>query len=754
MAENQVKYYVRIDDKYVEADMKKSEDKITGKQTIIANTAKKTGESIAGAHEVSSNKAGGFWAAAATKMSGSLGIPASAAAVSAAAIGAAFAGVAIASGKLGSAFENSMAKASTLIDTSAVDIDGVGDKILALSDKSGIAADALGNTMYNALSAGVQMGKDGADMMAFLEKNTRIAKAGVTDVDTATIATAKVLNAYKMSVQDTDKVHKILMQTQNKGITTVGELSASLAQVTPTAAAMNVSFEQVGAALATMTTQGTPTAQATTQLNSLFAELGKQGTNAQKALLSATEGTKYAAMGFQDMMAAGVPLNEILDLMGISADTSDQSLIDMFGSLEAGKAALAMSGKNSQQFTENLTAMSVETDVVGKAFDEVSSTISEKLAKIMNVLKNVLIELFLAVEPLISLLLDIFVPVLTVVAQSIGLVFKAFREVVDFVLEGVSAAFAQLPEAWQSVCDWFTESLPALSEFFAGIWQGICDFFIGIWNSISEANQTFLLALLESFTEILTNISTFFTAIWQDMCDWFRDAMNNISTTFTSVWNGIKSFAQFIWDSMGAVLSGAISGYIAAFHGFLSSVQSIWDNIKSVFDGVISFIRGVFTGNWTAAWNGIKQIFSGIVNSFVSIFRAPINGMIDLINGFLSGLNSIKIPDWVPGVGGKGFHVSLIPRLEKGLDFVPEDYFPAYLDYGERVLTKEENHIFNALGGFKGIETALTGASSAPQHIEYHITDDHSTKIDQPITFENPMQAPDEIARALRLSAR
>ena len=40
--------------------------------------------------------------------------------------------------------------------------------------------------------------------------------------------------------------------------------------------------------------------------------------------------------------------------------------------------------------------------------------------------------------------------------------------------------------------------------------------------------------------------------------------------------------------------------------------------------------------------------------------------MITLINGFIGGLNNIKIPKWVPGIGGKGFHIGKIPYLEGG----------------------------------------------------------------------------------------
>ena len=81
-------------------------------------------------------------------------------------------------------------------------------------------------------------------------------------------------------------------------------------------------------------------------------------------------------------------------------------------------------------------------------------------------------------------------------------------------------------------------------------------------------------------------------------------------------------------------------------------------------------------------------------------------------------MNKIKIPDWVPGVGGKGFNIPTIPRLKTGIDFVPGDYFPAYLDYGERVLTQQENLRFNALGGLAGMETALgQGGYDAGQKI-------------------------------------
>ena len=326
------------------------------------------------------------------------------------AIGAAFVAAGAAAFKFGTDFESAVAKASTLFGDVAVDTENLQSKLLELSDASGVAAADLGNTLYNALSAGIPVTEDMGSALAFLEANTRLAKAGFTDVDTAVTTTAKILNAYKMDVSETEKIHKILMQTQNKGIVTVGELGSVLAQVTPTAAAFGVSFDQVGAAIANMTAQGTPAAQATTQLNSLFAELGKNGTTAANSLAAATEGTEYAGKSFQQLAAEGVPLNKILDLIGDYAEQSGLSMLDMFSSIEAGKAALANAGQNSQAFADALAAMGTEADVVGDAFDKVSGTTAEQFAKILNELKNAAIELFIELAPIVEQLLPVPLP--------------------------------------------------------------------------------------------------------------------------------------------------------------------------------------------------------------------------------------------------------------------------------------------------------------------------------------------------------
>lgn len=656
MADNNINYFIRIDNKFVEEDMKSAETKVSSAASKIAGAVKRVGLSV----------------------------------------GSALLDVGKSAITFGTQFETSMAKSSGLIDTTSVDMDMLGDKILDLSNKTGIAAADLGTTMYNALSDGVQLGEGGADMMAFLEESAKLAKAGFTDIDTAVAATAKVMNDYKLSVEDTDNIQKILMQTQNLGAATIDELASSLANVTPTAAEMGVGFDQVGAALATMTAQETPAAEATEQLNSLFKELGKEGSNAQKALEAAAEGTQYAGMSFQDMMAAGVPLNEVLDMMGVKADASDQALIDMFGSLEAGTAALSLSGENAGQYTDNLASMSTEIDVVSEAANKMDSTTVERFDMMLNNLKNTSIELYNQMLPFIE--------------EIMPQLQELLPELIEPVLDLAGDILPKFGEI-------LTEIMPMLSELMKDILPIIVELFDLLVTPLLEIVSEILPVLMELLDALLPILETLMLLL-EPITDLFKALLEPILNLITNAITPLISILKYVIDLAIIPLIiqlGYMQGIFTAVFNFISDlVTNAVQSWMDVFKNIIDFVKNVFTGDWEAAWENVKNVFKAIATGIGNVFKAPINFIIDLVNGFIEGINNIKIPDWVPLIGGTSFNISLIPRLKAGMDFVPKDFFPAFLDYGERVLTREENAAFNAMGGLYGMQTASTDAAAQP----------------------------------------
>lgn len=391
-------------------------------------------------------------------------------------------------GKLGTEFEQTMAKASTLFGDVAVDTDNLSKKILDLSSRTGVDAAEIGEALYSALSAGIPATEDMGVALGFLESSARLAKAGFTDVDTAMQATVKTLNAYGLEAEDAERIQRILIQTQNKGITTVDELGGVLAQVTPTAAALGVNFETVGAALATMTAQGTPTAQATTQLNALLAELAREGTKGSKALAKATEGTKYAGKGFQELVDEGVPLNEILQLMRDYAESNGTNMLSMFRSIESGRAALQLTGDGATIFADNLAAMGTQVDVVGEAYDKVTNTSGERFKRMLETLKNAGIELFAAFEPILSALLPPLIDLFNELSPIIELLSPLFSMLAQIVSGVVTAAFSGLRPIIESL----KTLLKGIVDFIGGVfsedwsraWSGVVGIFKGIWSGI------------------------------------------------------------------------------------------------------------------------------------------------------------------------------------------------------------------------------------------------------------------------------
>ena len=129
----------------------------------------------------------------------------------------------------------------------------------------------------------------------------------------------------------------------------------------------------------------------------------------------------------------------------------------------------------------------------------------------------------------------------------------------------------------------------------------------------------------------------------------------------------IASTAKLVF---GTVLGAQIGVAIGILSSFWNTAKNIISGILKVFDGIITFLTGVFTGNWKKAWSGIKEIFSGVFQSLVSLCKMPINAVIGAINGAIAGINKLhlKIPKWVPGMGGKefGIHIPKIPQLAKG----------------------------------------------------------------------------------------
>lgn len=230
---------------------------------------------------------------------------------------------------------------------------------------------------------------------------------------------------------------------------------------------------------------------------------------------------------------------------------------------------------------------------------------------------------------------------LNIVAPIIDTVGKIIMDFVDTVLK-------PLWSAWENV---FQSIMGLLSDFL----KFATPIFSTILDILGPIFQLALTLLRGTFDMVFAAIRGIIELADKTICE----RVNNIREFFRNLGEWMEGTFGFKWKNVFETVKNVVK----AFRDFMGPIIN---SVQVIFMGLANFIGGVFSGNWRRAWLGVKQIFESIVSGLRNIFKAPLNFMIDGINKFLSGIGKIKIPDWVPGVGGKGFSIPKIPRLAKG----------------------------------------------------------------------------------------
>jgi len=285
------------------------------------------------------------------------------------------------------------------------------------------------------------------------------------------------------------------------------------------------------------------------------------------------------------------------------------------------------------------------------------------------------------------------------VATTLGDMFAKVMPIVQSGWESMSGFFVNFFEDYMlAITEWAPQILDGLTGLFnsiindalipfaelaASIWSGIWD---GINNTWAKHGKSILSGIGEFVTKTIGLFQSLWDNILAPLLIPFLEGMKNAwETSLKPMIDKVFEFVAKLVEAVTAIYNNFIApivkflmeklkpafAFIGEFIGgvFNTVVKVIGDVVGAIFGilgGLLDFITGIFTGNWGKAWDGVKQIFRNIIDGLVAILKAPINLIIDVINGFIAGLNCIKIPDWVPVVGGKGIDIPKIPKLAKG----------------------------------------------------------------------------------------
>lgn len=600
----------------------------------LGNTAKSAGKVVAGA------------AVAAATAVGTLGV----AAVKAAA-----------------EYETQLANVSTLLTGTEAEIAArtaeIGNEILDVSNRTGVATENLTDGMYQVISA---FG-DSADAAKILETAAKSAAAGnATTTDSVNLLSAVTKGYGDTSAEAVQKAADLSFATVRLGQTSFPELAASMGKVIPLASTLGVEQEQLFGAMATLTGVTGSTAEVVTQLKATMQGFLSPSKNMTAALESLGYESGQALLESEGLQGA-------LEALKGAVNNDELAFAGLFSSVEAQTAVLAMAGNQSENLASKTAEMYEATGAANAAFEKQTDTLAYDIQMIKNLGANFLTQLGTNILPYVRELAEAALPLVTTALERAGdyvtgTIIPAAKTAVGWVKENKDMILTLAKAAGVAVATFKT--LQTAGRAVSAFKSLNTIFSAGVKNG--GAFGTVIKLLGGKFTVIIAVVAAAaaaFMVLW-NRSEKFRTAVMGIWQQVQPLLQAMGNMVTMVGTALAPVLSNLANTVLAGLETAFVALSPYIQSVIGILTNLIEFVTNVFSGNWSAAWQNIVNIFGNVFGMIVNLAKVPINAVISAINWVLSKINSISvtIPDWVPGVGGKtlGFNIPTIPALAAG----------------------------------------------------------------------------------------
>ena len=597
-------------------------------------------------------------------------------------ISAATAAAGAATVKMAWDFEDSMAKVSTIADTTEVPLEDLQAAILELSDESGIAAGEIAENVYNAISAGQKTG----DAVNFVRHATDLARAGFADSGNSLDLLTTIMNAYKLEANEVTNVSDNLIATQNLGKTTVAELSSSMGKIIPTANAANVSLDQLCAGYALMTANGVATAESTTYMNSMLNELNKSGSTVAKTLQDET------GKGFSDLMAEGYTLGDVLGIVSAAADDQGLKFTDMFGSAEAAKAGLILlgnsvsdvenglveAGGSTSQFNEMLAGIQAGAGGTESALEKLE-TKNRKAQVAFNLVKNAALDFGQVASGMLAPYVEQFAGVIEKATDKLKNMDEGQKKAVITFAAVVAAAGPVLSVAGKGISivgNLITTGGKIVTTFqgaSAAMKAGASAFQLaGAGAKIAGVAITVLTSPITWIVAGIAALVAGFVLLYNH-CEGFRNGVNAIASGIKTAWNAsmdaLKSTAQ-------EKLSAVRTAYEENGGGIKGAAAAAMEAVKGAYTFGLTFIDKLTGGKLSAIAEKFKNSRVGQIwtSAMDTVKNATAIGMDALTTTAQTKLDAVRSAYEENGGGLKGIVAATMTGIREastfGLDFI------------------------------------------------------------------------------------
>lgn len=552
-------------------------------------------------------------------------------------VSVALAGVGVAVGKASIEFESAFAGVEKTVDGTTDQLAALRQGILDMAEE----IPASTTEIAAVAEAAGQLGIATDDVLDFTRVMIDLGEATNLSADEAASALAKFANITGTTADEYSKLGSTIVDLGNNFATTERDIVEMATRLASAGTIAGLSEQDILALSTAMSSVG------------INAEAG--GTAMTQTLSAISKAVSESGDDLQTFAkVAGMSADEFAQTWSDDPITAIQAFIGGLGDMNAnGEDVLAVLdelGLSGIRQSNMLQALALASDVLGDAVTTANTAWDENIA-----LSNEASKRYATTESQLKILKN----GLNNLAISIG----------DILLPIINSIVGAL----QNVIDWFynldsstKKTILIVGGLIAAI-SPVAGIISGIAGAISFITGTVIPALTTAINFLLANPIVLLIAAIVGLVTLIATKGDEIQAILQRVDDFLQGVFTTDWSQSFGVLGEILNAFFA-------TVKSIWDSIKAVFDGIIDFIRGVFTGDWERAWTGVQEIFKGIFTALVAIAKAPLNGIIglinmviDAINWMINGLNSIHfdVPDWVPVLGGKslGFNIPTIGKI-------------------------------------------------------------------------------------------
>lgn len=322
----------------------------------------------------------------------------------------------------------------------------------------------------------------------------------------------------------------------------------------------------------------------------------------------------------------------IITILDVSADIA--ALVGEFS--EAFADVFQVFGSESgQQITANIIQI----------FSDIFGTVSEVGLEFADDIFHLLLDPFINNK-------DAFKQALQGIVDVIAEVTSTIAELVRQITDGIKDIYDNHIHPFiQNLTDGISEIVAAFLDFWNKYMQPILEKAAAL---IEDTYQSHLKPVVDQVLTIIGQIIDILNLLWEKALKPF-----------------ILWYEENILPVIGPILSVLLDLVSIAVNGMIDGAE----RILTVVSDVLNVIIDLLNGDWAKAWNDAGTVVKDIANGIIDTAEGMVNGIIKGINSIIRELNKldIKVPDGVPGIGGKEFKFSIstlkevdLPKLANG----------------------------------------------------------------------------------------